>query len=167
MATKEIDGNTFTLVKYGHDEGFDLLLVLAKLGLPSVFDVIRANPSIDALSAAFEAGGGVDGLLASIHLLPGRILAEGGSTLLARFFKGCFALEVDEKSGKEIKRRLSDPAVRDSVFGCNFGLTFRVLTWVLQENFGPFFGELGEHLAEHLPRLARPSRASETSEELQ
>lgn len=159
---------SFSLVTYGHDEGFDLLLLLAKIGLPSVFDVIRENPSIEALAAAFEAGGGVEGLLQSIHLMPGRIQAEGGSALLSRFFSGVFAVEQSgEKPSKPIKRRLSDSNVRSDVFGLNFTLTFRVLAWVIQENFGPFLSELGEVLEAHSPKREQPAQESETSEEPQ
>lgn len=141
----------YEITPFSYDEGFDLGMELADL---------IGGPLGDALKSMLEGGdfdlddvdeGTLGQGLAELTTLPRRILAKGGSQLVARMLRGCVRADKDEQ-GELYKQHLKDPAARTRAFAAgNQKESFEALREVLQVNYGPFlerlFGSVSPYLS--------------------
>ncbi|MFA6605156.1 MAG: hypothetical protein WCS88_04120 [Patescibacteria group bacterium] len=159
-----INGHEYRCEPFGFDTGQALMLELADIVLSSLgeagalvdFD-LGALSSLEAL-ASLNWGA----LGKGIGAIPKAILTRGGPQLVSRFLaktRRCFPPE--DARGKERWEPLATTEARDQAFD-SYVEGFEVVTWVVKENFGPFWTELFGRLPQPATKPGESKKAEGT-----
>lgn len=137
------------------DEAFDLGLELA---------AVVGGPMGEAFKALLMGGDLDDGALdqqvltkavAGLGDVPARLIARGGSALIARILATTTRVGTD--AGGLVKQSVGDASVRDAAYsGGNLIEAIHAVKWILQVNYGPFLTALWAAFQPALSELAGP-----------
>lgn len=137
------------------DECLDLGLELA---------AVVGGPLGESFKALLMGGDLADGALdekvltqavAGLGDVPARLIARGGSALIARILATTTRIGTD--AGGLVKQSLGDASVRDAAYsGGNLIEAIHAVKWVLQVNYGPFLTGLWDAYLPALSELAGP-----------
>lgn len=163
IADCESVAHHYTCQPFAFDEAFDLGLEIA---------AVVGGPLGDAFKALLIGGELEDGALdenvlskaaAGLGDVPARLIARGGSALIARILATTIRVGTDDKG--PIKQPMADANNRTAAYsGGNLMEAINAVKWVLQVNYGPFLTGLWDALTPHLSELAQPSTQAGTKE---
>lgn len=155
--------HAYTCKPFPFDQAFDLGLELAAIvggPLGEAFKGLLMGSTLDDDTLDDQVIGNA---VASIGELPERLMARGGSALLARILSTTTRVGKDEKGS--VLHRLGDADDRDAAFaGGNLREAIDAARWVLEVNYGPFLAGMWEGLRPRLTELASSLQSSPPSQ---
>jgi len=157
----DAEGNSirYECKPFGFDQAFDLGLELAAVvggPLGEAFKglLLGADLDDDRLDEAV-----IGKALASVGELPDRLIARGGSELLAKLLANVQRMGSDEAG--TVRQHMSDPEDRDAAYGGgNLREALDAAKWVIEINYGPFLTGLLDALRPQLEALIAPVNPS-------
>lgn len=156
--------HAYTCTPLGFDEAFDLGLELAAVvggPLGEAFKGLLLGSGLDDDSLDEQVIGQA---VASIGELPERLIARGGSALLARILGTTTRVGRDEKGS--VLHRLDAKEDRDAAYsGGNIREAMDAARWVLEVNYGPFLAGMWGALRPQLAALAGSLMSTDPEEQ--